>query len=198
MSEDTEDEQQRRIARLVDSLVRDYGSRLESRVLKIVHDREAAQLILQDTYEEVFRRLRSESVSPVRHPITYLYTAARTNALRYLRGQARQRQSGPEFICDDETARQVPDPAAGPERLAMLQEAMGRLSDIVDKMPSKQRQVFMLGVSGVLPHEIAKQLGLSPTAVHRLLTRANARCRKRLEQMGLDSRVEIIDGPKSH
>jgi RNA polymerase sigma factor (sigma-70 family) len=198
MSQAKGDEQQRQIAQLVESLVREHGSRLERLVMKLVHDREIARLILQDTYERVFRRLRSDSAQPVSDPLAYLFAAAGTNARLYWRRQLQAQRLGPEVVVDDETAQRVPDPAAGPEELAILHEAVRRLSDMIDKMPPKQREVFILSVNGFHPQEIARQLDQSESAVRRQLTRAFARCRKRLEQMSMGSGIGILDGPESH
>ena len=194
MSQDNDDERQRRIARLVDSLVRVHGSQLEWRVMRIVHDRDTARVIVQDTYEQLVRRLRSGSTTPLLHPAAWVYKAARTNALLYWHRQ----RSGPELVADDELAHGVADPAPGPEKLVALHETMNRLGDIINKLPPRQRRVFLLAVDGVLAEDIAKQLGMSVSAVRRQLTRANARCQKRLKQLHIDSEFGIADGPDSH
>jgi RNA polymerase sigma factor (sigma-70 family) len=198
MSQDTDDEQRRDIAHLVESLARDYGSRLERLVMKEVHDRGVARLILQDTYEQVIRRLRNPTAPPVRNPEAYLYTAVSINVRLYWRRRRQTERLGIDWAADEQSTHRVPDPAPGPGKLAMLQEAVQRISDIVDKMPPKQRQVFLLSVSGAPPQEIGQQLGMSLMAVHRLRTRANARCRERLQQMGLDFGTELLGGPDFH
>jgi len=172
-------------------LVQKYGAQLEALVRQIVHDGDAAKHIVQHTYEKMVRRLGQASATPILHTKAYLFSACIRNAITYLeRGQ-----SEPSLVDDPAEVASVADHAPGPEKRAVLDDALVQLTKIVSELPPKQRLVFELGqVEGVPRSEIAVRLGMSEESVRNLTTRALGNVRARLSALGFDSVLDLAEG----
>jgi RNA polymerase sigma factor (sigma-70 family) len=183
-----------RTAELVSELIRTHGPRLQRLITKIVRDADAAQHILQETYLHLYTRLRDVSATPVVNAKAYLFNAAFTNAFEQLRAQKRRERAGLGAVTDEATATSIPDRSPGPQKSALVQEAMQQLSDLVDALPRNQRRVFVLGkVHGLARRDIAADLGISEVAVDKAMTRALATLRIRLAELGIESVLALED-----
>jgi RNA polymerase sigma factor (sigma-70 family) len=183
-----------RTAKLVSELIRAHGPQLEHLVTQIVRDTEEARQILQDTYLSLYNRLRDAKVGPVINPRAYLFNAASVNALEHIRSEQRLKRAVPGVIVEEDAAVGIQDRGPGPEKEVALQDVMQQLSDLVDALPKKQRQVFVLGKIECLPRrDIAEQMGISESAVDNLMTRALANLRAGLFERGIESAIAMDD-----
>ena len=81
----------------------------------------------------------------------------------------------------------VPDESPRPDRRAVLDEAMQRLTRIIDELQPNLRQVFVMRYVTQMPRQqIADQLNITVNAVEQRLTRALTHCRERLAARGID------------
>ncbi|MFL6603968.1 MAG: RNA polymerase sigma factor [Steroidobacteraceae bacterium] len=177
-------------AGLLTDLVRRYGAQMERLVRQMVHDGDVAKHIVQETYLNAFRRFQRTSAPPVLYAKTYLFDACITNAINYLQRD----RSSPESAQNAIEAEDVPDGAPGPQKLALLEDALAHVGKILEELPLKQRQVFRLGqIDGVPRRQVAQQLGLSEKSVTNLTTRVLANLRMRLAERGFDSVLDIDD-----
>ncbi|TVR02320.1 MAG: sigma-70 family RNA polymerase sigma factor [Deltaproteobacteria bacterium] len=86
----------------------------------------------------------------------------------------------------DSRGRWVAPPAGwppdDPEASAMHQQALARISEVIDQLPEAQRAVVLLrDVEGLDTREVSTILGLSPANVRVLLHRGRHRVRSELE-----------------
>jgi RNA polymerase sigma-70 factor (ECF subfamily) len=82
------------------------------------------------------------------------------------------RRRGPESLAD---ALEVADPAPPPEQVALLADERRLLATALALLPTDQRHVIELRLSGVPSAEVATILGRSPQAVRALQFRATRR-----------------------
>lgn len=73
-----------------------------------------------------------------------------------------------------------PSPASGPEQDAIATQEREELTTLMAGIPTAQRQVLELRLSGLTSPEVATVLGISPTAVRSLQFRAVAALRAQL------------------
>ncbi|MEM9553823.1 MAG: sigma-70 family RNA polymerase sigma factor [Acidobacteriota bacterium] len=69
------------------------------------------------------------------------------------------------------------DPRTDPEEAAALQEKKRQVAAVVEAMPPKMRQCFLLRFQGLAYREIARMLGVQPDTVKKHLSSARARLR---------------------
>ena len=172
-------------------LIRDFGSELEERVRRVVRDADAAGNIVQHTYEKLFQRLARQGSLPIIDMKAYLFDSALKNAFTYLK----QRVGSDSRIEFTDVVPDIPDRSAGPEKRAVLDDAVEQLGDILKELTPKQRRVFVLGqIERVPRREIAWLLGISEEAVDKLTTRALTSIRKSLIARGFESALVVADG----
>ena len=131
-----------------------------------LRDREAAEDVTQETFIKLWRALPGfdgrASLS------TWIYTIARNTSLSALR--ARRPQSS---LSDPEVMEAVEAIDAAPSAEVMVDRAA--VLRLVDRLPSKQRQVIMLFYMEAQSHEeVAVMLGMPVGTVKTLLHRARA------------------------
>ncbi|MEL5879205.1 sigma-70 family RNA polymerase sigma factor [Cereibacter sphaeroides] len=129
-----------------------------------------AQDVMQDAW---LRLAKVQDVEEMSSPAAYVGQVVRNLAIDRLRAQrVRERHF---------TAAEVHDqPADLPsaERIVDFRQRLARLEEIVAELPPRQRQVFLLHKFDGLSHsEIATRLGISRSAVEKLIMKALAQCR---------------------
>jgi RNA polymerase sigma-70 factor (ECF subfamily) len=154
-----------------------HGAELKRYLTRKLGDSGAADDVAQDAYLKLHRLRQSE----VRHPRALLFTTASNLAASHL---ARARAAG---MGGQEDADRVPDEGLLLESVVELDDAMRILERIVEKMPHRLRQVWIMRlIEDLSPDEIANRLGLALNTVNRRLERAMVRCRERLLKLGVD------------
>lgn len=71
----------------------------------------------------------------------------------------------------------LPDPAPGPEEIAVHRSELGDLLDILHELPERQQAIIQLRLSGLNTNEIADALDMTQGAVKSAQTRAYASIR---------------------
>lgn len=141
--------------------------------LRRLGSREAAEDVTSQIFERALRSLGSFRGGSFR---AWLFTIAHNAVTDAYRRQGSQ----PAF--DD--AWEIPDPAPPPEQVAMLADERRRLVTALALLPSDQRQVIELRLSGVASAEVAAILDRSPEAVRALQLRATRRLQALLASPG--------------
>jgi RNA polymerase sigma factor (sigma-70 family) len=176
---------QSRVADVLEELIRCHGSELQHIVLQITHDADAAQQVLQETYMAVLSRFIDEALPEIVRARAYLFSAAHKNACRYAKRAKNPNRPATHGSAD--VAADIADSSAGPERVALLTEAMRTLNTAINELTPQQREVFVLGKIRELPHrEIAVQLKITERAVEKTMGRALTYLKGRLKQEGFD------------
>lgn len=150
--------------------------------VKMLHDPQDAEDILQETFVKAYRYLGDFDGRS--NLSTWLYRIATNEALMFLR----RRRFGQVSIDDpsdgaeqDAEPLQILDWCCIPEAELMSDEARQTMQQAIDTLPESLRTVFLLrDVEGLSTREVSQVLDLSEVAVKTRLSRARLRMREHL------------------
>ncbi|MCE1114716.1 MULTISPECIES: sigma-70 family RNA polymerase sigma factor [Pseudomonas] len=135
------------------------------RRLHCPHD--AADLA-QDTF---LRALHAPQLGGIEQPKAFLATIARRLLSNLYRRRALEQAYLEELACLSEHCH------PSPEELALVREALAEIDRLLDGLPPRARQAFVLyRLEGLSQPAIAEQLGISLATVERDLRRALLHC----------------------
>lgn len=124
----------------------------------------------EDLVQDLYLRLRGlPRDEPIRRPQSYLFRAA--DHLAIDRHRAHMRREADDLADPEDTAPGVERQIDARRRLAVLRET-------VEALPQRQRDAFVLAkYHNLSQDQIAERMGISRSAVEKLLVKALARCR---------------------
>jgi len=176
-----------------DVVVRQHQRRIYRVLLGLVRDPDLADNLTQDCFVRAYQKRASfrgkSSVST--WLIAIAINLARDHARSRRTGFWRRLFSAPEK--EVETALQgAADLSASPERRLIAHQQLNRVWEIVDELPGRQREVFLLRFAEEMPlEEIALALGREVGTVKAHLFRAVGTVRKRMrDPYGPDTSTE--------
>jgi RNA polymerase sigma-70 factor, ECF subfamily len=156
-------------------LIAAYGGRITSVVSNFVHDRDAVDDVVQETFVKAFYRIRSFQGDSGLY--TWLYRVAVNAAKDHLKRVRRR----PMSELDEEVRPVVAHGAPAVERLEDRERRL-RVRAAMEALPPKFRAVIVLReVEGLRYDEIAEVLRLSVGTVESRLFRARRRLHDRLQ-----------------
>lgn len=174
------------------ALVNRYEDLVYSFSLKICRDQEKAEETLQDTFVNVFRKLRQfDGRSKF---TTWLYRIVTNNCLMKQRRRKAEEvtisiDEPPGFHEGDDSAvgrdlvQSIPSWADSPLNRMMTRELRELLDEAIEKLPMDYRVVFVLrDIEGKSAEETARILKLSVPAVKSRLRRARVFLREQLNE----------------
>ena len=167
-----------------DLLVRQHQRRIYRVLLGLVRDPELADNLTQDCFVRAYEKrasFRGESSVG-----TWLISIA----INLARDHGRSRRAGfwrRLFSAPMEETQSALDTAAdvgaSPERWLIARQELDRVWEIVDELPARQREVFLLRFAQEMPlEEIAQALGMESGTVKAHLFRAVGTVRKRMRK----------------
>lgn len=124
----------------------------------------------EDLAQEAFLRLaeQGDAGAPA-DGRAWLYRTAHNLAVDQLRQQARRRTDAVDVASLEEIA----DEAPSAENAAAARDELDRLRMLIEELPERTRQVFVLTrVDGLTYGEAARMLGISDSSVQKHLARA--------------------------
>jgi RNA polymerase sigma factor (sigma-70 family) len=153
----------------------DLGRRLNRRLATSID----AQDVLQETW---LKLARTAGLPDVLNPKAYVGQIAGNLAIDLIRAQkVRDRYFAPTEFHD------MPAETPSAERIVDYRQRVARLEAIIAELPRRQREVFLLHKFDGLSHsQIAERLGISRSAVEKLVMKALASCR--------DGLGDLLDG----
>jgi len=166
-------------ARLVDV----YSVPIYRLAIKMLGDQQDAEDVLQNTFLNAFKHIRSfEERSSL---ATWLYRIAANEALMMIRKQRPETTLTDTSLEDDEGEDYSPvqfvDWCCLPEDELLSSEARSRLDRAIQRLPERLRIVFILrDLEGLSIEETSQALDLSQTAVKTRLLRARLNLREQL------------------
>lgn len=134
-----------------------------------------------DIVQDAFLKLqRASTDQAIENPRSYLFRVADNLALDHIRSRTAQAR---RFSADD-TIHLAASDEPSPERIVDYRQRLTRLQQAVAELPAKQREAFLLHkIDGLSHTEVAEAMGISRSAVEKLITKALARCRARLDDL---------------
>lgn len=161
-----------------------YGA-LVSYGMRILQDRESAEDVVQDTMAALWER---KTVLPNNAALkAYLYNTVRNKCLSLLRRQ-RSESLDPLAMSKYEEFRVTDD---GNEQF-FPEEVYRQLFLMIDQMPPRQREVFLMAMEGKKNKEISEALGIAIETVRTNKKRAMAFLKKNLGKEALGLLVAIL------
>ena len=127
----------------------------------------------EDVAQTAFTKLAENSHS-VKNPRAFLYATARNEVIEYHRRATRRRPYDLD-IAEQSAAEKLSEFDA--ERVFMGKEQLDILLQALERLPVRQRRVFLLSrVDGLTCEAIARREGMSSAAVQKQIERAVAKC----------------------
>jgi RNA polymerase sigma factor (sigma-70 family) len=164
----------------VSRLSRTHGPQLLRFLERMLGRKDLAEDVAQEAYLKLYRLSRPNEVISPRALLFDVATKLAIDRLKQKRVEAASAGEPAEM-------NEVPDDSPRPERRALLDEAMQRLTRIIEELQPSLRQVFVMRYVTQMPRqEIADKLHISVGAVEQRLTRALTHCRQRLAAHGID------------
>jgi len=149
---------------------------MASFVERFVHSPDVAEELVQDIFFKIWTK--RGQLSDIDALKTYLYRAARNQALNFLRRAKLERRWQEERWAEGEpsTTFAADDDASGNELATAVQAA-------IDRLPPRCREIFLLSRDGGLTYaEIARTLGISIKTVETQMGRGLKSLRGALER----------------
>jgi RNA polymerase sigma-70 factor (ECF subfamily) len=144
--------------------------------------KDLAEDVAQEAFLKLYRLTRPGEVHSPRALLFSVATNLALDRIRQTRAEAAATTSSEPAEMND-----VPDESPRPERRVLLDEAMQRLTRIIEELQPSLRQVFVMRYVTQMPRqEIADKLHITVGAVEQRLTRALTHCRERLTAHGID------------
>ncbi|MCX5581680.1 RNA polymerase sigma factor [Kaistia terrae] len=149
-----------------------YAELLRHVTRRLGRDADAGDVI-QDTF---LRIQRIPAGAEIHNARSYLYRMADNQALDHLR----ERQSRQRYFSSDEYVDPADD-SPSPEAIVDYRQRLTLLQQAIAELPARQKEVFLLHKFDGFSHsEIAERLGITRSAVEKLVMKALAHCRDRL------------------
>ncbi len=163
-----------------ESIYLSHKSELQIHLARIVDCPDIAAELVQECFM-IFSREAQKQI--VEHPRGYLFRTARNLAYDYIKHrkvtEKHLNTNDPTLIPNEETF--------SAEYLAIAEEKLSIFSNIVDGLPVRARDAFILNrVYGMTYAEVATQLNITESAVEKLLARALLHCRKQFKEHQAD------------
>jgi RNA polymerase sigma-70 factor (ECF subfamily) len=131
-----------------------------------LRDREVAADLTQETFLRFAEQGGQTAIVDGR---SYLYRTARNLAIDHVRRAGRHKT---DAVAHDDLAG-IPEDRPGPERIIEGRQRLDRLRSIVEELPARTRQVFVLHRIQELTYgEVAERLGISESSVQKHLAMA--------------------------
>ena len=141
----------------------------------LVNKPEVAEEVVQDVFYNIWKN--RESLQIQRSLQSYLYRSVYNNSMMYLRKMKRER-----FLDDGNTLEQVFD-SPDPSQLLLLNEVSELVSDTLDQLPERTREIFILNrQEGLKYKEIAERLSISIKTVEANMGKALKALRNTMEK----------------
>jgi RNA polymerase sigma factor (sigma-70 family) len=159
----------------LERLVRDYARVIRSAVAKVAGRRHLADRVVDDVEQEVrialWKRLRSEQ--PIEHASSYVFKAARREAIRALRRETARKNDDPP-----EGWERLEDPGAGPLEALQTQALGARIEAALQKLAPDRQRAVRARLVGLEYDEIERLTGWAYDRTRNLVSRGLADLRK--------------------
>lgn len=166
---------QRNNARAFEEMYLYYVTRLSQFVFRYVHSVEIAKDVIQNVFFGVWRNRKNLKVNGKLR--SYLYSAARNEALNFLR------KKNDKFYKGEWDFSLMKSSRSTPEEKLVYTEFEETAKKIIDQLPERRRQIFLMQREDELTYrEIAEILDISIKTVETQMSRSLKFLRKNLSE----------------
>lgn len=147
--------------RLLKRFVESYSNDLLYYAQYLVHSREEAEEVVSDVFFEVWQN--RDTINEIKNIKAWLLTITHNKAISCLRKKEHTGSS----VSWEEMADNLPANLQTPDEQLISREEMERINGIINKLPARCRQVFILAkIEKLLYKEIAEILGISVKTIN--------------------------------
>lgn len=165
---------ERSLKRFVES----YSSDLLYYARYLVHSKEEAEEIVSDVFFEVWKN--RDKIHELRNEKVWLLTVTHNKAISYLR---KKEHSVSPVSWDDVGEHAFQTELQTPDEKLISQEEMNRINKIINNLPPRCRQVFVLAkIEKLLYKDIAEILGISVKTINIHVAKALEQISEALKQ----------------
>jgi RNA polymerase sigma-70 factor (ECF subfamily) len=149
-----------------------YHGRLTLFACKFTGDMETAQDIVQDAFMALWEK--SDTIAIKESPKAYLFQAVRNRSLNHFRHMGTRQNVLENLVAQiDSEERKVYSDFNNPFHSLLELELGQKITEVVDAMPEKCREVFVLSRQKELRNrEIAEKMGISVKMVEKYISKA--------------------------
>jgi RNA polymerase sigma-70 factor (ECF subfamily) len=167
-------------ARFLKQLVEQHGPSLERFLARKLENQADAAEVAQEAFLRIYRLEHPEQLDNAR---AFLFQVASNLAV----DQLRRRSLHFRFLKSETRELGIPDEqeisaeVASPEKILTAREKLARIYKVIDGLPEKTRQAFILHrTTGMSYSDIAHELGVSVSSVEKYILEALKQCRNEL------------------
>jgi RNA polymerase sigma factor (sigma-70 family) len=143
-----------------------HQNELHAYLTRRLRDRDLASDLAQDIFIRLAERGPQRAVADDR---SYLYRTARNLAIDHVRRVNRRRTD----VTEHDDLADIPDHLPNAEEVMDTRERLDRLRPVIQELPERTRQVFVLHRIEELTYgEVAARLGISESSVQKHLAKA--------------------------
>jgi RNA polymerase sigma factor (sigma-70 family) len=159
-----------------------YRKALAKAVARIVKPGDIEDIV-QETYLRLFQAAKRE---PIRHPRSFLLTAARNLALSHVvRADAMNHLGKGKELDEEQELLEYESPQESPEALAQSEEEFVIFCRAIRELPLQCRRAFLLRkVYGLSQQEVARYLKISESTVEKHIAKGLLACSAYMAAMG--------------
>jgi RNA polymerase sigma-70 factor (ECF subfamily) len=151
-----------------------HQGELVRHLAKMVNCEETAADLVQESYLILSKTAHKEAIP---HPRGFLYRVAINLALNHLRRSKVAETYSHYLVADDNQAPST-------EHLVQHRQRLERFIQVVDGLPPRGRDVFILHkVYGMTHKEIAEELGITVSGVEKHIAKGLSQCRQKFLAM---------------
>lgn len=154
-------------------LFRCYYANLCNHAIRFVYAKDIAEEIVAEVFANFWQKKIFENITASYEG--YLYKAVRYRAYNYLKYELNR-------SAELESANHFTEQSLPPDAQLHYNELANKVDDLIQQLPPQSRKAFQLNrLEGKKYVEIAEELGISVSAVERLISRALAKLRQGLK-----------------
>lgn len=169
---------------IVEHLIRVHGKQLVSYLSRMLRQPAIAEEVAQDTYVKLLGWDQLEDRPPEIRKAAMFRIGYRLAINRIRRRHAAARG---ELAVAAEHADPVFESLALPERHVMAEQALAQLNEIIDALPERLREPWVLRYIEELPREaICMRLGITASNLDQRITEVRRICEERMTSTGFD------------
>jgi RNA polymerase sigma-70 factor (ECF subfamily) len=164
----------------LEAIYLNHQSELQFHLARIVNCPDIAADLAQESFIIFLREAQKQTIE---HPRGFLFRVAKNLAYDHIK----HRKVTENYAQTKEQSLLPPSEFPSTEKLASIDEKLAKIKRILDELPLRTQEIFVLNrVYGMTYAEIAKERGISDSAVEKHMAKALLHCRKQFKTQQLD------------
>ena len=159
------------------SQLSEYSPRLHRFLMKRLRNRDLAEDVAQQTYENVVRRFSARDPSEIDSMLAYIYKIAGRIAYDQIKKDAKERGLHDEETSPDTLPSEADDIEQAMSNEQEMEARVQAIEAAMQDFSAAQRTMLRLSMLGYDNEEIAARLGYTPGTVERYLKLLRRACR---------------------